>query len=77
MPLITLEIYTTMGSLYSFPDVERSDALERAIRGVEHAKGSDALVLVNASDAVLTLPMRVVDRVRVAGEGLPLVVRSR
>lgn len=77
MPLITIVVTTTQGATYVFPDVERSAALDRALREVAHAPGSDILVLANASNAILTVPMRIVAQVGVAGESEPVAVRSR
>jgi hypothetical protein len=66
--LITVEIETTLGAKYVFPDMERA-ALERMLPKMGEPKlVHEQLTIVNASIALLSLPFRIVKVVRVEGE---------
>ena len=65
---VTVGIETKLGAHYSFPDMDRS-ALDRLImRNDNNELRLDAVLLTNASQAVLTIPSRIVSKITVEGE---------
>jgi hypothetical protein len=62
--LVSIEFETTLGAVYSFPDMDL-DELESFLRNftVDHD-----VTLVNVSRACLVVPSRIVHVIRVGGE---------
>jgi hypothetical protein len=66
--LYSLRVHTKLGAEYVFPDMRGAD--------VEHLhhqilKGSERVLLVNVSEAVLMLPFKIIKRIESReGEGL-------
>lgn len=58
--LILVEVLTTDGSIYKFPDMAQSILDHAASRPSD---GNSSLLLVNASGATLTVPWRIVEKV--------------
>ena len=63
--LAVVEVSTTEGSVYRFPDVS-FDAASCVKAGP--SESSTTLLLVNASGATLTLPWRIVEKIWVQGK---------
>lgn len=64
MKLVSIELETTLGAKYAFPDVEL-DIAQQLLRQWPPAEGK--VVLVNASGAFLSLPFRIVAILNVDG----------
>lgn len=65
--LATVDIYTRNGDHYSFPAMSKS-ALEKVLSKGSNRQSDDQLSLVNASAAIIMLPLRVCQRILVDGE---------
>lgn len=67
--LAEVRFETYLGAVYLFPDVDR-EALEKVLPKLSNRipEGHGQLQLVNASVALLSIPLRIVKRVLVAGE---------
>lgn len=63
--LVAVEIETTLGALYVFPDMPRS-VLEASFRSGKWDEGQ--LTLVNVSGAALVMPNRIVKELRYEGQ---------
>lgn len=65
--LVSLTLRTRLGACYVFPDMARSE-VELLLRRIEDAAKSGQLTLVNASQAVLILPFRIIKTISVGEE---------
>lgn len=61
--LMVIEFETTLGALYSFPDVNLDD-IEAMLKHFNHEQ---QVTLVNVSRACMVIPSRVVKTIRVGG----------
>ncbi len=66
--LVTVGIETSLGAHYSFPDMDRVALDKLVMRNDNNEMTLDALLLTNASRAVLTLPARIVVKITVDGD---------
>lgn len=66
--LVTVGVETSLGALYSFPDMER-DVLDKLImRGPNNELVLEQVLLTNASRAVLSVPARIIQKITIDGE---------
>lgn len=66
MTLVTVEVRSQLGAVYSFPDMD-SSTLAPLLDGMRNPS-STQLTLVNVSGAALCIPVRIVAAVLVDGE---------
>lgn len=66
--LVTVGIETTLGARYSFPDVEREALDKLVMRSDNNELVLDSLLITNVSQAVLTVPSRIVKKITVEGK---------
>lgn len=66
MALVTIELRTHLAAVYVFPDVEHGE-VNKLLTALESVSVSQ-LTLVNASQAVLCIPIRIVAAILVDGE---------
>ncbi len=68
--LVTVTVTTREGAIYSFPDMSRSSLKKVLPETGRKPTNQPALMLVNASTAVLSVPIRIVRRVSVGDDVL-------
>ena len=66
--LVTVGIETKLGAHYSFPDMDRSALDKLIMRNDNNELVLPTVLLTNASQAVLTVPARIIEKITVEGE---------
>ena len=66
--LVTVGIYTKLGAHYSFPDMDRSALDKLIMRNDDNNLSLQAVLLANVSQAVLTVPSRIIKKITIDGD---------
>jgi hypothetical protein len=65
--LVLVDIETTLGVHYTFPDMDRS-IFEKVVANDSVWRSLGSIVLTNASGACLVVPSRIIQTIKIDGE---------